>query len=148
MKRLYSLRGQFSKRFTAVLLAGFIMILGTSAVQAKERIGVAIISFSPYAPWYIVKEKGMLKDIDLDIQIIEDITAKNAALASGNIQCMLNTQLWWPNRRVFRWKSSLFQTCPSVLIRWLLPIKSAVLRTSRVKVMERIMPSLTTCGCC
>lgn len=91
MKRLYSLREQFSKRFTAVLLAGVLMILGTSAVQAKERIGIAIISFSPYAPWYIVKEKGMLKNIDLDIQIIEDITAKNAALSSGNIQCMLNT---------------------------------------------------------
>ena len=59
--------------------------------RAKEDVTIAIISFSPYAPWYIVQEKGLAKDINLDVKIIEDITAKNAALTSGSIQCMLNT---------------------------------------------------------
>lgn len=62
-----------------------------SVALAAEKVNVAIISFSPYAPWYIVKEKGMAKDIDIGIQIIEDITAKNAAVTSGSIQCILNT---------------------------------------------------------
>ena len=64
--------------------------LGYSA-QAAEKVSVAIISFSPYAPWYIVKEKGLAKNIDLDIKIIEGITEKNAAISSGQLQCMNNT---------------------------------------------------------
>jgi NitT/TauT family transport system substrate-binding protein len=63
----------------------------TSGAQAAEKVSVAIISFSPYAPWYIIKEKKFAKDIDLDIQIIEGITEKNAAISSGSIQCMNNT---------------------------------------------------------
>lgn len=59
--------------------------------DAQENVGVAIISFSPYAPWYIVKEKALAKDINLDIKIIEGIPEKNAAIASGQIQCMNNT---------------------------------------------------------
>jgi len=58
---------------------------------AAEEVSIAIISFSPYAPWYIVQEKSLAQGIDLDVQIIEDITAKNAGLTSGKIQCMLNT---------------------------------------------------------
>ena len=67
-----------------------LMLLGP-AVQAAEKVSVAIISFSPYAPWYIVKEKGLAKDIDLYIKIIEGITEKNAAISSGQVQCMNNT---------------------------------------------------------
>ena len=61
------------------------------AAQAAEKVSVAIISFSPYAPWYIIKEKGFAKNIDLDIKIIEGITEKNAAISSGQLQCMNNT---------------------------------------------------------
>jgi NitT/TauT family transport system substrate-binding protein len=59
--------------------------------HATENVSVAIISFSPYAPWYIVKQKGLAKDINLDVKIIEGITEKNAAITSGQVQCMNNT---------------------------------------------------------
>src|SRR4029078_3586777 len=62
-----------------------------TVADAAENVSVAIISFSPYAPWYIVKEKGLAKDINLDVQIIEGITEKNAAITSGQVQCMNNT---------------------------------------------------------
>lgn len=78
----------------AVLVTGIAGAAGMAApspANAAEEVNIAIISFSPYAPWYIVKEKGLAKGIDLNIQIIEDITAKNAALTSGSVQCMLNT---------------------------------------------------------
>jgi NitT/TauT family transport system substrate-binding protein len=78
----------------AVLAAGIASgttVAATSPVQAAEEVNIAIISFSPYAPWYIVQEKGMAKGLDIKVQIIEDITAKNAALTSGSVQCMLNT---------------------------------------------------------
>lgn len=61
------------------------------AASAAEDVSVAIISFSPYAAWYIAKERGMLKDVNLDIKIIEGIPEKNAALTSGQVQCINNT---------------------------------------------------------
>jgi NitT/TauT family transport system substrate-binding protein len=66
--------------------------LGTlSPAAAAEKVSVAIISFSPYGTWYIVKERNLAKDIDLDIKIIEGIPEKNAAISSGQLQCMNNT---------------------------------------------------------
>jgi NitT/TauT family transport system substrate-binding protein len=80
--------------FWAVVL-GFLtagqLITGAAEVWAAEKLSIAIISFSPYAPWYIVKEKGFAKDIELDIRIIEGIREKNAAITSGKIQVMNNT---------------------------------------------------------
>jgi NitT/TauT family transport system substrate-binding protein len=71
-------------------IAAFALSGGPSA-QAQEDVSVAIISFSPYAPWYIVKDKGLAKDVNLDIKIIEGIAEKNAAITSGQVQCMNNT---------------------------------------------------------
>jgi len=83
------------KSFTNTLLA-LSLVAATApmtALQASaaENVSVAIISFSPYAPWYIVKAKGLAKDINLDVKIIEGITEKNAAISSGQVQCMNNT---------------------------------------------------------
>lgn len=82
-------------RGMANLLLGFglalTFALHSNDLRAEEDVTITIISFSPYAPWYIVQEKGLAKGINLDVQIIEDITAKNAALTSGTVQCMLNT---------------------------------------------------------
>ena len=82
-------------RVVASLLLGFGLTLTFALhpkdLRAEEDVTITIISFSPYAPWYIVQEKGLAKGINLDVQIIEDITAKNAALTSGTVQCMLNT---------------------------------------------------------
>lgn len=58
---------------------------------AAEKVSVAIISFSPYATWYIVKDRKLANNIDLDIKIIEGIPEKNAAISSGQLQCMNNT---------------------------------------------------------
>ncbi len=74
-------------------IAGLAVAAALSAgpARAAEQVDLAIISFSPYAPWYIVQEKGLAEGIELNVRIIEDITAKNAALTTGSIQCMLNT---------------------------------------------------------
>ena len=78
-------RAAFATAFVATAMAPF------GGAQASEQVDVAIISFSPYSAWYIVKEKNLAKDIDLNVRIIEDITAKNAALTSGTVQCVSNT---------------------------------------------------------
>ena len=74
-----------------VLLAAGQLFTGAAEVWAAEKVSIAIISFSPYAPWYIVKEKGFAKEIELDIRIIDGIREKNAAITSGKIQLMNNT---------------------------------------------------------
>jgi NitT/TauT family transport system substrate-binding protein len=58
---------------------------------AAEKISVAFNSFSPYGAWYIVKEKNLAKDIELDIKVIDGIPEKNAAISSGQLTCMNNT---------------------------------------------------------
>jgi len=78
------------KIVVAIAAACSIQALPTAAISA-EKVSVAIISFSPYSAWYIAKEKGMYKDIDLEVKIIEGLSEKNAALASGQVQCINNT---------------------------------------------------------
>jgi NitT/TauT family transport system substrate-binding protein len=59
--------------------------------RAAEKVTISIISVSVYGAWYIAKEKGFAKDIEIDVKIIEDSTARNAGLSSGDIQCMMTT---------------------------------------------------------
>ncbi len=84
----------FKVTTTFALVAGIAGGLGletAAPARAAEEIDIAIISFSPYAPWYIIQQKGMAKGLDINVRIIEDITAKNAAVTSGSVPCMLNT---------------------------------------------------------
>lgn len=81
----------FTNTLLALGLAAAVAPVTAPSASAAEKVSVAIISFSPYAPWYIVKAKGLAKDIDLDVKIIEGITEKNAAITSGQVQCMNNT---------------------------------------------------------
>ncbi len=74
-----------------IAVSGVLALSVGPSARAQEDVSVAIISFSPYAPWYIVKDKGLAKDINLDIKIIEGIAEKNAAITSGQVQCMNNT---------------------------------------------------------
>jgi NitT/TauT family transport system substrate-binding protein len=73
-----------------ICLLGMAMALGTPA-RAEEKVTISIISVSVYGAWYIAKEKGFAKDIEIDVKIIEDSTARNAGLSSGDIQCMTTT---------------------------------------------------------
>lgn len=79
------------RRMLIALLAACSVQAVWSAAVAAEKVAVAIISFSPYGAWYIAKEKGFYKDIDIDIKIIEGLSEKNASLASGQVQCINNT---------------------------------------------------------
>jgi len=63
----------------------------TTSAGAVEKVNVAFNSFTPYGAWYIIKERKLAKDIDLDIKIIDGIPEKNAAISSGQLTCMNNT---------------------------------------------------------
>ncbi|MCE2524084.1 MAG: ABC transporter substrate-binding protein [Rhodobacteraceae bacterium] len=84
---------QLSKIFSAACALAMSVALTMVPVtaQGKDEFVVTMISVSVYGPWFIVKEKGMAKDIDVEVKIIEDITARNAGLSSGSIHCMMTT---------------------------------------------------------
>ena len=76
----------------AAALAAITMIASPPEVKAAdEKFAVSIISVSVYGAWFIVKEKGLAKGVDVETKIIEDTTARNAGLSSGAIQCVMTT---------------------------------------------------------
>jgi NitT/TauT family transport system substrate-binding protein len=75
----------------ALSVMGAASIVTPFQAAAAEKINVAFNSFSPYGAWYIVKEKNLAKDIELDIKVIDGIPEKNAAISSGQLTCMNNT---------------------------------------------------------
>lgn len=85
------------KRFSKLRDLACAAMLGAAALtvpapaQSAESFVVTMISVSVYGPWFIAKEKGMAKDVDIEVKIIEDITARNAGLSSGSIHCMMTT---------------------------------------------------------
>ena len=79
-------------RCSVTLLAAVAATIASPNIAvAVEKVTVAFNSFSPYGPWYIVKERKLAKDIDLDVKIMEGIPEKNAAISSGQLHCMNNT---------------------------------------------------------
>lgn len=88
------MKERMSRRFITTIGAMILVLAGASlasTARASEEVEVAIISFAPYSAWYIVEEKDMAREVDLDVRIIEGIQAKNSAITAGNIQCMNNT---------------------------------------------------------
>ena len=78
-------------RLTGCAGAALMMLLMSQVANARENVVVSIISVSVYGAWYIVNEKGFADNIDVDVQIIEDLTARNAGISSGDIQCIMTT---------------------------------------------------------
>ena len=76
------------------LVAGLLLavtLTAGSTLRAAEDVTVTLIPVSVYGPWFIVQEKNMAEGINLEVQIIEDITARNAGLSTGHLQCMMTT---------------------------------------------------------
>ncbi|MER3356586.1 MAG: ABC transporter substrate-binding protein, partial [Hoeflea sp. D1-CHI-28] len=79
------------RTFCASAALGALVSFGGAAPAAAEDFTVTMLSMSAYGPWFIAKEMGMAEGIDIDVKVIEDITARNAGLSSGVIQCMMTT---------------------------------------------------------
>ena len=83
------------RRFVTLVLgftaAAAAVASGPAPAVAVEKVNVAFNSFTPYGAWYIIKERNLAKDVELDIKIIDGIPEKNAAISSGQLTCMNNT---------------------------------------------------------
>ena len=85
------IRNTFSRTAGILALGATLATGATGAAIAEEDFTVTMISVSVYGPWFIAKEMGMADGVNIDVKIIEDITARNAGLVSGSIQCMMTT---------------------------------------------------------
>ena len=75
-----STRSRLSRalRPAAALLAACLL---TGPVAAAEKVRVSLFSWPGYGFWFIAKEKNLVPEIDLDIQIIEDPYQSFSAMA-------------------------------------------------------------------
>ena len=80
--------------WAAFMLAAILLTAG--GVAAKEKVSVAFFSWPGYAYWFIVKEKNLAPDIDLDIKIIEDPTESFSLMSAGQLDLVASTMEYAP----------------------------------------------------
>jgi len=72
------------------------LLLFSSAGAAAEKVRVSLFSWPGYGFWYIAKEKNLVPEIDLDIQIIEDPYESFALMAAGRLDVTTSTVEYGP----------------------------------------------------
>lgn len=77
------------------LMRACIFLVGAAGMMsesvAADNVAVTTIPMPGYGAFYIAKEKNLAPDLNIDIKIIDDITGRNAAISTGQVQCMLTT---------------------------------------------------------
>lgn len=83
----------------AIAAFGFVLALGAVTAAdgwAKEKVSVAFFSWPGYAYWFLVKEKNLAPELDLDIQIIEDPSESFNLMTAGRIDVISSTMEYAP----------------------------------------------------
>ena len=76
-----------------IVIAGLTYHFKTKKVTTteKETVKSGMVTFPGYAPLYLAKEKGLFKDLNVELVRIEAIGDLRAAMASGKIDMYLAT---------------------------------------------------------
>ena len=75
------------------ILLGIVFSLGASA---KETVNVSLFSWPGYGFWFIAKEKNFVKDLDLNISIIEDPYESFGLMNAGKLDVTSSTVEYGP----------------------------------------------------
>jgi NitT/TauT family transport system substrate-binding protein len=80
MKRILS--------WSVLLLAcPLLLLLGCGKDEGKStKVPIASFTWVGYAPLHLAKEKGYFEGIDVEIKMIDDTSARRAALSKGDVQ--------------------------------------------------------------
>lgn len=64
-----------------------------SSANDNDHFSIAVVTWVNHGPFYLAKEKGFYKKhgLEVDIQKIEDMTARRAALLSGNLDGIISS---------------------------------------------------------
>lgn len=99
-----------AKFFTALLIIGLVIIAISPAPvfisharppaqqpegRNKSVIKIGIVTWPGFAPCFIGKEKHFFEDLDVEIKIIDDMTARDAAFRSGELDVLATSADLW-----------------------------------------------------
>ncbi len=85
--------------FAAVLALGVVAIVaatGGTRVQAAETVRISLFSWPGYGFWFVIKEKNLAPNLNLDIQIIEDPLQSFGMVTAGQLDVMSSTSEFGP----------------------------------------------------
>ncbi len=73
-----------------------VVALGAGPTLAKETVRVSLFSWPGYGYWFVIKEKNLAPNLDLDIQIIEDPLQSFGMMTAGQLDVMSSTSEFGP----------------------------------------------------
>lgn len=83
------------KYFSTILL--FAMLVFSTSCKNEDKkaenkeVTIAMVTFPGYAPLYVAKEKGLFKNLDVNLIRIEDIGQMRSAMSSGQVDIYAST---------------------------------------------------------
>ncbi|MEG6508780.1 ABC transporter substrate-binding protein [Methyloligella sp. 2.7D] len=80
----------------ALLLAFTVLVVSTANAAEPKKVRVALFSWPGYAFWFVAKEKNLVPEIDLDIQIIEDPYQSFGLMSAGKLDVASSTAEYAP----------------------------------------------------
>ena len=89
---------RLKQALSKTILGSLLLLVMTTftPLQAAETVRVSLFSWPGYGFWFIAKEKGLAKGIELDIKIIEDPYESFAAMAAGQLDVTSSTVEYGP----------------------------------------------------
>ena len=79
-----------------VAVAVALVAMGPGHAIAKETVRISLFSWPGYGFWFVIKEKNLAPNLDLDIQIIEDPLQSFGMMTAGQLDVMSSTSEFGP----------------------------------------------------
>jgi len=77
-------------------LAGMVVLAGTAAAGARDKVRVAGLTWPGYGWWHIIGAKGLAPDLEISYQAIEDPFQSFSLMASGQLEVVSSTAEFAP----------------------------------------------------
>lgn len=84
-------RKRWFRTAEAIAAIALISLCGATSVYAKEKVNVAFFSWPGYAYWFLVKEKNLAPDLDINITVIEDPSESFGLMSAGKLDVISST---------------------------------------------------------
>lgn len=83
-------------RYFNTILLFTLLVFSTSCKNKdnkveKKEVTIAMVTFPGYAPLYVAEEKGLFKNLDVNLIRIEDIGQMRSAMSSGQVDVYAST---------------------------------------------------------
>lgn len=83
-------------RSLGVLIAALAAVMLGLPTAAAEKVRVSLFSWPGYGFWFVIKEKNLAPNLDLDIQIIEDPLQSFGMMTAGQLDVISSTSEFGP----------------------------------------------------